>query len=214
MDVFQDRKDHELYLRLVDCVILGPAPISQTEAEAGMGIDSWYYSSSVQRRPDTLSQSEECERSDWRQEERTQSSPEPKRSVRLVEPDKPHERLQRKLMSSGQCHDWKQRQSPEPKFVRNQGIYVHYTKDAYYVSSHHPSCLLQSGSRGQPQGIHRPQRDQSSDKTSSRWSSTSARGLRDDWKCPDLHSQFELFSKFANAGSDGTTITLRKRLSF
>ena len=123
MDVFQDPKDHELYLRLVDCVILGPAPISQTEAEAGMGIDSWYYSSSVQRRPDALSQSEECERSVWRQEERAQSSPEPKRSVRLVESDRPHERLQRKLMTSGQCHDWRQRQSPEPIFFRNQGIY-------------------------------------------------------------------------------------------
>ena len=29
------------------------------------------------------------------------------------------------------------------------------------------------------------------------------------WKCPDLHSQFVLFSKFANSGSDGSQITLR-----
>ena len=29
------------------------------------------------------------------------------------------------------------------------------------------------------------------------------------WKCPDLHSQFVLFAKFANSGSDGTQITLR-----
>ena len=29
------------------------------------------------------------------------------------------------------------------------------------------------------------------------------------WKCPDLHSQFVLFAKFANSGSDGTLITLR-----
>ena len=37
---------------------------------------------------------------------------------------------------------------------------------------------------------------------------------RDDkeggWKCPDLQTQFALFSKFANSGSDGIQITLRK----
>ena len=37
---------------------------------------------------------------------------------------------------------------------------------------------------------------------------------RDDkeggWKCPDLQTQFTLFSKFANSGSDGIQITLRK----
>ena len=37
---------------------------------------------------------------------------------------------------------------------------------------------------------------------------------RDDkkggWRCPDLQSQFVLFSKFANSGSDGIKITLRK----
>ena len=115
--VLQDPKDHELYLRLVDCVILGPAPISQTEAEAGMGIDSWHYSRSVQ------SHSEESERAVWRQQERTQSSPEPRRSVRLVEPDRPHERSQRDLRSSDPCYDGRQRQSPEPKFCRDQGIY-------------------------------------------------------------------------------------------
>ena len=30
------------------------------------------------------------------------------------------------------------------------------------------------------------------------------------WKCPDLQTQFILFSKFANSGSDGIQITLRK----
>ena len=33
--------------------------------------------------------------------------------------------------------------------------------------------------------------------------------LETSWRCPDLHSQFILFSKFANSGSDGTLITLR-----
>ena len=28
------------------------------------------------------------------------------------------------------------------------------------------------------------------------------------WKCPDLHFQFELFSKFGDSGSDGAQITL------
>ena len=30
----------------------------------------------------------------------------------------------------------------------------------------------------------------------------------DSWKCPDLHSQFALFSKFGDSGSTGTQITL------
>ena len=95
--------------------------------------------------------------------------------------------------------------------VRNQSFAE--IKVSTSDACHHPSCLLQSGSRGQPQGSHRPHRDHSPDKAASRRPPPAARGLQDDWKRPDLHSQFELFSKFANAGSDGTTITLRKVLS-
>ena len=136
--VFQVTEDHELYLRLVDCVILGPASITQTEAEAGLGIESWQYSKSVLRRSDTSSQSEE--RAGWRHQKMKQSSPEPRRSVRLVEPDershdksherprdrsydrsheRPHERPQRALRSPDPGHGL--RLSPEPKFCKDQG---------------------------------------------------------------------------------------------
>ena len=147
--MFQDTEDQELYLRLVDCVILGPASITQTQAEAGLGIESWQYSRSVLRKSDTSSQSEE--RSGWRHPKMTHSSPEPRRSVRLEEPDershersherpntrsyektheRTHERKQRALRSPDQGHGL--RLSPEPKFCIDQG-----TNDEI---CHHFSC--------------------------------------------------------------------------
>ena len=33
---------------------------------------------------------------------------------------------------------------------------------------------------------------------------------RGGWRCPDLQTQFVLFSKFGNSGSEGIKITLRK----
>ena len=178
--MFQDPEDTELYLRLVECVIQGPASISQTEAEARLDIESWQYSR-VQR-------PEAEERPEWRPRGRTGSSPEPRGRVWLVEPEGPRvrahdrscERSHRDLRNPG--HDRGQRQSPEPQ-------------------------LLQGAD---PQGRSRRDRRRQGDRSVS---PAPPSGLRDDWKRPDLHSQFELFSKFANAGSDGTTITLRKLLS-
>ena len=94
----QDPGDHELYLRLVDSVIQGPASISQTEAEARLGIESWQHCRSIRSRPETvISQSEAriapsqpMRSRDWEAPERSQSSPEPRRRVRLVEPERPH----------------------------------------------------------------------------------------------------------------------------
>ena len=202
----------------MDCVILGPSSITQTEAEAGLGIESWQYSRSVLRKSDTSSQSEE--RTGWRHPKMTHSSPEPRRSVRLVAPDErshersherpntrshgsPHERTPRALRSPDPGHGL--RLSPEPKFCIDQG-----TSDE---KCHHLSYLLYSGSSAQPKGNRRRQGCHRPDRASSRRTPTPASGPLDEWKSPDLHSQFELFSKFANASSDGTTITLRKLLS-
>ena len=71
---------------------------AQTEAEARLGIESWQHCRSIRSRPETvISQSEAriapsqpMRSRDWEAPERSQSSPEPRRRVRLVEPERPH----------------------------------------------------------------------------------------------------------------------------
>ena len=162
-------KDTSLYSKLVENIIVGPCPITDTEAETVLGIDSWQYNKS------------------WRR--RTQIFP-------VTDPGVP-ETLKDSTNSLGSHNHCKERQDD----VRRCNSNDRQVKIAL------PKLETKSSINQMNKSSRRHPTDCGSNNNINRGATVVATGT--GWKCPDLHSQFVLFSKFANSGSDGSQITLR-----
>ena len=144
----------------MDNIIVGPCPISDTEADRSLGIDSCQYNKS------------------WRKREQVHKSSQESK-INLLDQTRTNIR-----------------RGPVDKSSRNVKITLPNSE------TRRGATINQINKSGR--------RDPTDCSNNNNILEARVCSTGGGWKCPDLQSQFVLFSKFANSGSDGTQITLRK----